>query len=1043
MPKSYAEIIDSQKPAIELLQKMGYEYISPEETLRQRENLTSAVLLQETLLEQLRKINTFDYKGKEYAFSEGNLQEAVQALKSVQEENLVSTNKEVYDLLTLGKSLTENIGGDRKSYTVHFIDWENPENNVYHITDEFEVSGLHKTRKPDIILFVNGIPFVVIENKRRDKNDSIQEAISQHLRNQRKDEGIPRLFHYAQILMAVQPNEVKYATVDTPEKFWTFWKEEGLEEPAKELIQTDKENIKGENRLPSEQDRILYALCRKERLLELTYKFLVYDAGTKKVARYQQYFAVQNTLERVKQKDGEGRRKGGVVWHTQGSGKSLTMVMLSKCLTLDPGIETPRVILVTDRVDLDKQIWDTFYNCGKQPRQAKSGSDLIQSLKEGDADVITTVIDKFESGLARYKYRDEDENTFVLVDESHRSQYGQAHARMKKILPNACYLGFTGTPLLKKEKNTAQKFGGFIDKYTIDQAVQDKAVLPLLYEGRSAKLSINRKQLDKNFERIAEPLSEYQQKDLKKQFASISRLFRSQQVIEEIAEDICRHYCGNWQNTGLKAQLAVPDKLSAIKYYRYFEQQTNPDLQVNSAVVISPPDQREGYYDVYEENREEVQRFWQNMIDRHGDQDKYEKQIIQKFKSDSRDVEILIVVNKLLTGFDAPRNTVLYLAKPLSDHNLLQAIARVNRLFAGKDHGYIIDYVGLLGDLDKALTQYSALEDFDEEDLAGTVQNTREIAKAVPYRYSAVWDVFKEVENKRDKESLERHLAKKDLRNEFYQKLKAFATSLQAALATDMFYEEFSEDKINHFKEELKFFKELRESVQYRYAEKIDFKEYEKRIKKLLDTHVHVDEVDTITEPIDIFDEQVFKNEVERVTGNEASKADAIAHKMKKVIDEKMDEDPVFYKKFSEIIEETIKEFEDGRISEAEYLKRIIKERNEFVLGQYDQMPDQLQNAPQARAFFGALKDVVSKIGTQDGLPVKEDALAEAGKGIEQIIERLAIRDWQRNPDIENEMKNEVEDYLIQKREEWDIELDFQKIDELLDMVLKIARSNY
>jgi len=1044
MPQtSYTELTDSQLPALQFLQKLGYTYMSPEETVRQRGEILSNVLLEEVLLEQLHNLNQFEYKGKTYNFSEGNLQEALNALKNVPDGGLQATNEKVYDLLTLGKSQAETIQGDHKSFSIRYIDWENPENNVYHVTDEFEVTGLYETRRPDLVLFVNGIPFVVMENKRRDKQESLQEAISQHLRNQTKEEGTPRLFHYGQMLVALHPNEAKFATVDTPEKFWNLWREDGIEEEVQKLIQSSTQEISGEDRLPTEQDRVLYCLCRPERLMELSYKFIVFDGGQKKITRYQQYFAVQNTLERIKENDNEGNRKGGVIWHTQGSGKSLTMVMLSKCLTLDPDIENPRVVLVTDRVDLDEQIWKTFYNCGKQPRQANSGKDLIDLLKAGHAEIITTVIDKFESGLNRQKYQDPDSNIFVLVDESHRSQYGDTHAKMKKVMPNACFIGFTGTPLMKKEKSTARKFGGFIDRYTIDQAVKDGAVLPLLYEGRSAKVDVNKEQLDKGFNRLAEPLNEYQTRDLKKQYASIARVFRSQQVIEEIAEDISRHYVGNWQGSGLKAQLAVPDKLSAIKYHRYFQQQSNPDLQINTAVVISPPDKREGYYDVHDENQEEVQQFWQNSIEKYGSQENYEEKIIDQFKSDSDDVEILIVVNKLLTGFDAPRNTILYLAKPLSDHNLLQAIARVNRLFEGKDHGYVLDYIGLLGNLDKALTQYSALEEFEEEDLKGAVHNVDEIVKEVPYKYSAVWDLFKEVENKQDQEALERHLSPEDRRQEFYQRLSDFAKSLQAALSTDAFHKEFSEEKIKHFKYELKFFNNLRQSVQNRYAEKINFKEYEKRIKKLLDTHVHVKDVENITQPIDIFDDDLFKEEVERVTGNPASKADTIAHKMKKTINEKMDEDPVFYKQFSDLIEQAIQDFEEGRISEAEYLKRVVKHRNEFVSGQSQDIPGNLQNKPQARAFYGALKDVFKRTKGSEQLPSEENGLAQVGEDIENIIQKLTIRDWKRNTDIQKEMKNQVEDYLLEKQQDLNLKITFEEIDEIFDFVLKIARSNY
>ena len=492
---NYSENIDSQKPAINLLRKLGWIYITPEETIKQRGGLLSNIILEDVLAERLNAINSFEYKDKEYPFSHSNIQSAINVLKNIPEESLVKTNENIHDLLTLGKSFNETIQGDRKAYTMKYIDWENLENNAYHITDEFVVEGVKEKRRPDIVLFINGIPFVIIENKRRDKNASLTEAISQHIRNQKREVGIPKLYHYAKLLLAVQPNEVKYGAVGTPEKFWAVWKEDNEKEVQK-IINSTKNGIKKEDREATIQDKSLLSLCSIERILEFVYKYLVYDGPNIKVPRYQQYFAVQNTIERVKEIDKSNKRKGGVIWHTTGSGKSLTMVMISKALALDKDISSPRVIVVTDRIDLDRQIYTTFRSCGKVVEKAKSGSDLIELLQDKGNEIITTIIDKFQTATKNTSFIDNSENIFVLVDESHRSQYGTAHINMKRVLPNACYIGFTGTPLMKNEKSTARKFGGFIHKYTIDQAVKDGAVLPLLYEGRSAQLSVNKQQID-------------------------------------------------------------------------------------------------------------------------------------------------------------------------------------------------------------------------------------------------------------------------------------------------------------------------------------------------------------------------------------------------------------------------------------------------------------------------------------------------------------------------------------------------------------------
>lgn len=1039
---NYNEYNDSQKPAINLLRKLGWAYIAPEETIKQRSGLLSNVILEDVLAERLNAINSFEYKDKEYPFSHSNIQSAINVLKNIPEESLVKTNENIHDLLTLGKSFNETIQGDRKAYTMKFIDWENPENNAYHITDEFVVEGVKEKRRPDIVLFINGIPFIVIENKRRDKNASLTEAISQHIRNQKREEGIPKLYHYAKLLLAVQPNEVKYGAVDTHLKFWAVWKEDNEKEVQK-IINSTKNGISKEDRIATIQDKSLLSLCSIERVLEFVYKYLVYDGPNIKVPRYQQYFAVQNTIERVKEIDKTNKRKGGVIWHTTGSGKSLTMVMISKALALDKEIPSPRVIVVTDRIDLDRQIYNTFRSCGKVVEKAKSGSDLIELLQDKGNEIITTIIDKFQTATKNTSYIDNSENIFVLVDESHRSQYGTAHINMKRVLPNACYIGFTGTPLMKNEKSTARKFGGFIHKYTIDQAVKDGAVLPLLYEGRSAQLSVNKQQIDKGFQRLSSNLNEEAQKDLKKKFASISRIYESEQVVNEIAYDISKHYTQNWQGGIFKAQLAVPRIETAIRYQKYFEEQTDTELKINTAVVFTPPDSRQDYEDVWKETSNEAKKYWASLMEKYNGQEEYEKYIISKFQDEGTEVELIIVVSKLLTGFDAPRNTILYLAKPLHSHNLLQAIARVNRLFSGKEHGHIIDYVGILGKLDEALTSYAAFEDFDEEDLTNTIVDVSDEIRKVPVHHANVWDCFKEVYNKKDIEALERHLAYKDLRDDFYEALSQFARTLQTALASNEFYIEFSEEQIEFYKQELKMFVKLRVSLQNRYAEIVSYKEYEPRVKKLLDTYVQADDVIVITKELNIFDKQMVNEAIEEYGKTPASKADFIAHKMKKVITENMEKDEAFYKKFSQLLEDAIKSFQDNRISEAEYLKAILNIRDQFEKGYLEDIPETLLNKPEARAFFGVLSEVFENSFGKEIAIQQKDVLANIGIDISKIIEKLIIRDWKKNIDVIKEMENEVEDYLMSHRKSLGVDITFDDLDAILDKCLKVAKNNF
>lgn len=1039
---SFAEYPDSHLPALRFLRKLGYTWLPREAAVTQRGGILSQVVLEDILKERLMAINRFTYKGQVHPFSPPSIQQAIAALQRVADEGLVQTNEKVYDLLTLGKSFSETVGGDTKAFTLRYIDWERPENNVYHITEEFVVEGVGATRRPDVVLFVNGIPFTIIQCKRRDKEGSTDEGVSQHIRDQRREEGIPRLYHYAQLLIAAQPNELRYACTGTKPKFWSIWKED-VERKVTATLATRHEELEPEDRLPTEQDRGLYALCRPERMMELIYRFMVFDAGARKVARYQQYFAVQETLERVRQLDANGKRRGGVVWHTQGSGKSLTMVMLSKALSLEQSMLDPRVMLVTDRIDLDRQIHKTFLNCGKKVEKAANSSHLIRLLQDKGVPVITSVINKFHGAAKRRGFKDHSADVFVLVDESHRGQYGLNYQAMHKLLPNACYIGFTGTPVMGKDKNTVKQFGGFIRPYTMRQAVADKAVVPLLYEGRSPKLYAALEALDKDFLRQFGFLPGDVQKVLKSRSHSIGKLFSSEQVIKEVAYDISKHYCDTWQGTGLKAQLAVPTIDTAIRYQKFFEEQPDPALKVNTRVVFTPPDTRQENDDQWSEASVGARQYWSRIVDQYGDQQTYETWVTDKFKSPSREVEILIVVSKYLTGFDAERNTVLYLAKPLHGHDLLQAIARVNRIFEGKEFGYVVDYVGLLGKLDQALTFYDALAGFDDEDLLDTIHNVDDELVKLPDAHGALWDVFAGVD-RTDNEAMERHLAPVDQRDLFRERLSLFARLLHMAMGTAGIYERFGEDRVERWRKDLKYFESLRVSAMQRYADsKVNYKEYEARIRKLLDTHIGAEKVEVITPQVDIFNENMVAEALASYGEDKqsvASKADAIAHALKRSITENLDKDEAFYKPFSKLVEETIQAFHQGRIDERTYLQEVLGIQRDMAKGMASGYPEEVRSRPEVRAFYGVLKDAL----TQNGDAGKwMDLLAAVAEEIDGLVRQHKIRDWHKNLDVQRAMENAIEDKLLEHPELFNGTIDYAKVDEILVRCMTVAKGNY
>jgi type I restriction enzyme R subunit len=1055
----------SQIPALQLLINLGYQYLTPAEALAARGGRAGNVLLEEVLREQLKKLNRIQHKGGSYLFSEENIQSAIQRLKNVKYDGLLKTNEAVYDLLTLGVALEQSIEGDQKSFTLNYVDWHHPANNVYHVAAEFAVERTRsvETCRPDIVLFVNGIPFAVIECK--SPKVEVAQAISQTIRNQR-DEYIPRLFTYVQMALGLNKNEARYATTGTPAKFWSKWKEDVADaELAPLLARPLAESVKASlfdlafdglgvreeaapylvGRQVTEQDRALYALCRPERLLEMAWAFTVFDGGVRKIARYQQVFAIQEVLRRVRRTDDSGKRRGGIVWHTQGSGKSLTMVMLARALALEPAIRNPRIVLVTDRVDLDKQLGNTFAACGLSPDRAESGRHLVELVADGKAHIVTTLVHKFDKALAYKKFSDASPDIFVLVDETQRTQLGGYSARMRQMFPNACYIGFTGTPLLTREKSDVAKFGGVIHTYAINQAVADGAIVPLLYEGRMVELEQNQTAIDIWFERHTQGLSTEQKADLKKKYARAEMLNKAEQVIYMRAFDISEHFRQNWQGTGFKAQLVAPNKAAALRYKTFLDELGT----VTSEVIISPPDEREGFDEIdAEESSDAVVAFWQRMMKRYGSEEDYNKQTVNAFKFGD-EPEILIVVDKLLTGFDAPRNTVLYLARRLKDHTLLQAIARVNRLYEDesgsrtKDFGYVIDYVGVLGELDQALTTYSALEGFEAADLEGALSSIHEEIGALPQRHAELWDVFKTVKNRQDEEAFELLLANDKLRADFYGRLSAYAKTLAIALSSERFITETPEQKLGSYKNDLKRFVNLKAAVKLRYAESVDYREFEPRIQKLLDTHISASEVVQLNAPVNIFDEAAFQKVVEdQGAGGEknlGAKADMIAHATKRAIHERLEQDPAFYEKFSRMIQQAIDDYRARRLSDMEYLQRVTDIKDAVVSRKSDDLPPALSGDADAAAVYGLLHPFVANHVSDD--EEARSAAGEAAVAVWDIFRRNRKVGYWDDLDAQRQTMNEIDDYLYDEvKGARGIALTTQEMDEIIDRAMQLAR---
>ena len=1069
---SFKEDHISQIPALQFLQNLGYTYLTPAEALQSRNSKTTNVLLEDVLRKQLKEINSIRVSStKTTLFSDANIEAGIRALKNLpMQEGYIIACEAAYNLLTLGETLEQSLDGDKKSFTLQYIDWQNPGNNVFHVTEEYDVmrSTSKEHYRPDIVLFINGIPLCIIECKRPDEKAPLKQAISQHLRNQQED-GIRALYVYAQIILSVATDQASYATNGTEKKFWSQWYEKFNSEteenehrnslisiknqplPTKQkdklfsgrfrYVRKHFDALEKEEILTTRQDEFIYGLCRPERLLDIAFNFILFDNGEKKIARYQQYFAVKKAAKHIHTIE-NGRRKGGVIWHTQGSGKSLTMVMLAQTIAMNRTIRNPKIILVTDRVDLDDQITKTFRKCGKFVENAATGQRLVELLQSKSDAVVTTIINKFEAAVRKIRQPLESQDIFVLVDEGHRTQYGTFNISMQKTLPNACFIAMTGTPLFRKDKSTAAKFGGMIDTYTVDQAVKDKAVVPLLYEGRYAIQKVNENPIDTYFTMISEPFTEYQKADMKKKFSRAKQLNIADQKIYAISWDISSHFRNNWQgSTPFKGQMVCQNKEAAIRYKSYLDEIG----RVSTEVLISPPDDREGEESAYAKSSDNVKRFWARMMNQHGSAKKYEKNLINNFKN-QRHPEIIIVVDKLLTGFDEPKNVVLYLTRSLRGHTLLQAIARVNRVYPDKDFGYIIDYYGVLGELDTALSMYTGFEEFDERDLEGTLTDINEEMGKLPQKHSELWDIFKTVANKRDAEAYAQVLRDKAIRVIFYDKLAAFAKVLKLALSSLQFHRETEEKTIDRYKNDLKMFMHLRGNVVSRYSDAVDYKQYEGQIQKLIDTHIQTDKVITISELVNIFDREKFQEEIENTIGT-AAKADKIASRTEKHISEKMDEDPAFYKKFSDLLKEAIKEYEEHRMAEV-FLTKVTDVMNSVLSHTDSEIPEALNNKEVARAFYGLnLKFFGEKTSDK---AIQEEIATNSALFIDNLIREAVLDhgkpvvDWQFKSNITGKLLIDIGDYFIDEvRDKYSIDLSFEDMDNIAGQCIDVAKIRY
>lgn len=712
------------------------------------------------------------------------------------------------------------------------------------------------------------------------------------------------------------------------------------------------------------------------------------------------------------------------------------MVMLAKYIFYRYRQVNPKVIIVTDRVDLDNQIYETFSHTSLKPSKATTGKHLVELINNDSADIITAIVNKFVTASdIQEPVRSQD--VFILVDESHRTQYGKFHNKMKELFPNACYLGFTGTPLMKSEKNTMMKFGDLIHTYTIADAVADKTILPLYYEGRMVDQSVNQKAIDGSLDIITRNLDKEHKNQVMKKWSQFSKIASSDQRIGLVAFRVNEDYRARLKNTSFNAMLATNSKIDAIRYWEHFNHLGDQEV----AVVISAPDTREGHDDIEEESTKKINVFWDKMMDKYGSEQKYESYIKSRFLAG--DIDILIVVDKLLTGFDAPKAQVLYVDKPLKEHNLLQAIARVNRLEEGKDRGLIIDFRGLLEELDTAMETYSGagLEKFDKKDLKGALKDSLTVIGELRQNHSNLVDMFRSIKSKKDSEAYEVLLGDKKTRDLFYANLRNLRNSLDLAVSLEKVYNAIEKEIIEYEKTH-KFYKELRKIVSLRYGDTIDTKDLEPEMQRLMDQHVAAEGVSRITHQINLNDKGQFREEIERL-GSPAAKADAIRSRISASISQQYGKDPSYYRKFSQMIKDTLDKYKDKRISEREYLEEMYKHYDNYEKEDIVAYPETIKGNNNAKAFYGSITDVIKETDETYDTRGLSNEFAELSIMIEEAITTLTKVDWHNNKDINNDIAQAVEDLTYNFGDKHGLKLEWNAIDKIIMEIKKIAYERF
>lgn len=942
-------------------------------------------------------------------------------------KKLYYANKAVYQLLRYG--IKDKEGAGEQNQTVWLIDWQNPEKNDFAIAEEVSVKGENKKR-PDIVLYVNGIALGVIELKR--SSVSVSEGIRQNLDNQKKD-FIRNFFTTQQLVMAGNDSQgLRYGVVETPEKYYLEWKETA------------------ENPYEYQLDYHLSLICNKHRFLQIIHEFMVFDAGVKKTCRHNQFFGIAEAKPFI------ARREGGIIWHTQGSGKSLTMVWLAKWIR--ENVPNARVLLVTDRTELDEQIEKVFKGVDEDIYRTSSGADLINTLNEDNPWLVCSLVHKFgrqgedENNQSSYDFiADLNQslpsdfkakgNLFVFVDECHRTQSGTLHDAMKTILPEAMFIGFTGTPLLKKDKQkSVEVFGRYIHTYKFDEAVLDGVVLDLRYEARDIDQRItSQKKVDQWFEAKTAGLSNLGKMQLKQKWGSMQKLLSSKSRLEQIVTDILLDMDtkSRLMDGRGNAMLVCSSVYQACKVYEMF---SKTDLAGKCAIVtsykptaadIKGEEAGEGLTEKlfkYELYRKMLADYYEQPEDEAAKRvEEFEKEVKQRFIKEPGQMRLLIVVDKLLTGFDAPSATYLYIDKQMADHSLFQAICRVNRLDGeDKDYGYIVDYKDLFRSLDKAIGDYTvgAFEDYDAEDVAGLLKNRLEEAKRdLEDALEMVKSLCEPVKSPRDTQDYVHYFCgvsgqnadelveKEALRLTLYQSVAKLLRAY-ANIANEMADAGFSVMQIEQIKKDVIHFEKMRDEVKLASGDLVDMKRFEPAMRHLLDMYIRADDSEVIMDfeelgLIELIVEKGADGLIQKVPEglkkNPEAMAETIENNVRKKIVDENPVNPKYYEQMSVLLDELIKQRRQQAIDYHEYLEKIRQLAKQVIkpeLTAGHHYPSSVDSAGKRALYdnFGQDEVLVSKVDAAVRYTKKADWVGDRFKERELAN---AIREEAANYDLD------------------------------------------